>query len=255
MRTADIKAALRARFCAPEWAIMFEVGDGTGTNQRRWADAVAMNLWPSRGLEIHGFEVKASRSDWLRELKNPAKAESIQRYCDRWWIVAPPGVVKDGELPPTWGLYEAKDGKLRQVIAAPKLEAQPVNRSFVAAMLRRASEVDQGEVSAAVDAKVSELRERDERRIEHEIERRTQRDADLREAVAKIERVSGIKIERWSDNEEIGRAVKLVLDAGVLSTYGSIRHARDEAQRALARLDKALAQIPQAQPAPAEGAA
>lgn len=63
MKTAEIKAALRAKFCAPEWAIMFEVGDGTGASQSRWADAVAMNLWPSRGLQIHGFEIKAHRSD------------------------------------------------------------------------------------------------------------------------------------------------------------------------------------------------
>lgn len=99
MRTGDIKAAMRARYCAPEWALMFEVGDGTGVNQRRWADAVAMNLWPSRGMEVNGFEIKVSRSDWQRELKNPAKAESVQQYCDRWWIVTAPGIVKDGELP------------------------------------------------------------------------------------------------------------------------------------------------------------
>jgi len=35
-----------------------------------------MDLWPSGGLEIHGHEVKVSRSDWLRELKEPEKRPS-----------------------------------------------------------------------------------------------------------------------------------------------------------------------------------
>lgn len=59
MRTPEVKSLLRARFCSPEWAIFFEVGDGTGSAQRRWADAVAMNMYPSRGLEI---QVSKSRS-------------------------------------------------------------------------------------------------------------------------------------------------------------------------------------------------
>ncbi|ATI15728.1 hypothetical protein [Bordetella phage vB_BbrM_PHB04] len=251
MNTAKIKAALRARFCAPEWAIMFEVGDGTGTNQRRWADAVAMNLWPSRGLEIHGFEIKASRSDWLRELKNPAKAESVQRYCDRWWIVAPPGVVKDGELPPTWGLYEAKDGKLRQAVAAPQLAPQPVDRSFIAAMLRRAGAVDADEVRAAVDAEVAAARAGDEKRIEQEIESRTRRHADLAKAVQEIESISGVKISAWGDSKEIGRAVKLVLDSGALQTYGGIHGMRNQIAATLKDFDKALGAFPP----PAEDAA
>lgn len=245
MKTADIKAALRARFCAPEWAIMFEVGDGTGMNQRRWADAVAMNLWPSRGLEIHGFEIKASRSDWLREIKNPAKAEAVQRYCDRWWIVAPPGVVQDGELPPTWGLYEAKDGKLKQIVAAPPLGVQPVDRSFVAAMLRRASGVDEKEVRAAVAAQVEEARKHDRTHIEREIERRTQHAKELTDQIATIERVSGVKVSRWINDEEIGRAVKMVLQSGVVATHGGIYSVRQAAACVLENCDKALAAVPQ----------
>src|SRR3546814_12925642 len=95
MNTAQINAALRARFCAPGWALLFNVGNATGATQRRWADAVAMNLYPSRGLELHGFAVKASRSDWLSELKQPDKSAPVQKLCDRSWVVAPPGVVNE----------------------------------------------------------------------------------------------------------------------------------------------------------------
>ncbi|WVR18302.1 hypothetical protein y223_00022 [Bordetella phage PY223] len=222
MKTPELKAALRARFCAPEWALLFEVGDATGASQRRWADAVAMNLYPSRGLEIHGFELKASRSDWLRELKNPAKAESVSRFCNRWWIVAPPGVVNDGELPPTWGMYEAKGGKLRQAVAAPKLEAHDVTRAFVAAMLRRASEADEGLVRAAAQAEVESLRQRDEARIAREIERRTERNTRLQKRVEEIERQCGVKLDDWTPTEEIGRAIRLVMASGALNTYRGV---------------------------------
>ena len=45
-------------------------------------DAVIMSLWPSRGLELHGVEIKVSRADWKREAADPAKAEAIAAYCD-----------------------------------------------------------------------------------------------------------------------------------------------------------------------------
>lgn len=231
MNTPEMKAALRARFCAPEWALLFEVGDATGARQSRWADAVAMNLYPSRGLEIHGFELKASRRDWLRELKNPAKAESVSRFCNRWWIVAPPGVVNDGELPPTWGLYEAKGGRLRQAVAAPKLEAQDVTRAFMAAMLRRASEADEGLVRAAVQAEVKTLRERDEARIAREIERRTERNTRLQKRVEEIEKASGVKLDDWTPTDEIGRAIRLVMESGALNTYRGVADLHKLAQQ------------------------
>lgn len=225
-----MKAALRARFIAPEWALFFEVGDATGARQRRWADAVAMNMYPSRGLEIHGFELKASRSDWLRELKNPAKAESVSRFCDRWWIVAPPGVVNDGELPPTWGMYEAKGWKLRQAVAAPKLEAQDVTRAFMAAMLRRASEADEGLVRAAVQVEVERMRQQDKAHIEREIAARTRRYERLRERISEIEQQCGVKLDDLTPSEEIGQAIRLVLSCGVLNTHRGVADLQRMAQ-------------------------
>ena len=74
MRAADVRAALARKFCAPEYALFYEVANATGSAATRSADAIAMGLWPSRGLYLQGFEIKVSRSDWLSELKNPAKA-------------------------------------------------------------------------------------------------------------------------------------------------------------------------------------
>jgi polyhydroxyalkanoate synthesis regulator phasin len=243
MRTAEVNAALRARFCAPEWALFFEVGDATGAQHRRWADAVAMNLYPSRGLEIQGFEVKVSRSDWTKELKTPEKSAPVQQYCDRWWIVTPAGIVKDGELPPTWGHYEVSEGgKIRQVVAAPKLESIPVSRAFVASMMRRASGADDAMIDALVSAKIEDARKYDRTRVEREIESRSSQLEELRKLVKEFEDESGLKISsRYTGGKDIGKAVKLVLAAGIGQTYGGVQSIRNTLTSNLKELDKALA--------------
>ena len=74
---------------SPRWATFPAVRNATGfARQVRTADAIAMALWPSMGLELHGFEIKSHRHDWLRELKKPDKADAIAKHCNRWWIVA-----------------------------------------------------------------------------------------------------------------------------------------------------------------------
>jgi hypothetical protein len=241
MNTAEVKAALRARFCAPEWSCFFEVADATGARHSRWADAVAMNLYPSRGLSLHGFEIKVSRSDWLRELKDPTKSAPVQQYCDYWWIVAPPGIVRDGELPPTWGLYDAlPDNKLRQIIAAPKLQAKDLTRDFMAALIRRAGVADQAVVDAAVQGKLAEHRKYDEQRVQREIEQRSSRFTEMQKKIAEIEDISGVAIQRWSSSKDIGRAVKAVLASGVLKTYGGIADIRNSAADVVRRCEEAM---------------
>ncbi|GGY87931.1 hypothetical protein [Shewanella fodinae] len=244
MRTAEIKAALRSRFCAPEWAVFFEVGDGTGTNQRRWADAVAMNMWPSRGLEIHGFEIKVSRSDWTRELKNPEKSAKVQQYCDRWWIITPKGIVKPEELPPTWGLYEVSEsGTIRQITAAPLLASVAVTRQFMAAMLRRAGGVDEDEISAKVVQQIEKIRAGDAKRIESAIQAAKSKYENLLEKVKTFEDVSGLSISKFGLAEETAKAVNLVVATGVLSTHGRLARLTREAESFAATCNEILSQF------------
>ena len=176
LTTADVHAALRLRYTQPEWALMFEVAASTGW-AGRYADAVSMSMYPSRGLAVHGHEVKVSRSDWGREMKNPDKAEAISRYCDYWWVVTTPGIVKDGELPMGWGLMELQGGRLKIVTKAAQREPVPLDRAFVAAMLRRAHEIDSATVEKLVEAGL-EQRTYTLRRA-HEAEQRTMEAGEL----------------------------------------------------------------------------
>src|SRR5690606_13620651 len=102
--TAQLEALLRERHSGGHWAFVLQVPDGTGSNKGRTADALAMGLWPSKGLDLHGFEIKATRADWLREIDDPTKAEAFAKYCDYFWLVCAPGVADLPELPASWGM-------------------------------------------------------------------------------------------------------------------------------------------------------
>lgn len=201
LNTPHARAMLRKRYPAPEWALMEEVAPATGGGTR-YADAIAVNLWSSRGHAIHGFEIKVSRSDWLRELKAPEKAEPLYRYCDHWWIVAPKGVVKDGELPPTWGLLELRATGLVQVMAAPRLEPQPITRSFFASLMRRGFERLDALADDRHRAALAEARESIDKRVAEQVERdvkwRTREHAALLNRVAEFEKASGVSLDRYA---------------------------------------------------------
>lgn len=105
---AEIVDALEARYNPAgrprQFATFTEVTDGA---QRRRIDFLAVNLWQSRGRIIEGVEIKVKRADWLRELRRE-KADSWYGVSDRWYVAAPPGVLKREELPATWGYLEAR---------------------------------------------------------------------------------------------------------------------------------------------------
>lgn len=145
--SVDLVLALRERFALPQWVLATEVRNRTGYGRGpdRRADAVAMNCWPSGkyGHELHGFEVKVTRADWTRELKRPDKATPVRSQCDRWWVVAPAGVVREEELSgtPMGLLVLASSGKLECDVEAVRVgERAPVARSFMASLLRAAAD-------------------------------------------------------------------------------------------------------------------
>lgn len=103
-KTSKIKLSIKRRYDPPEWSLAFELASPDG----RRADAIAVNTFPSRNFKTLGFEFKASRSDWLAEKRDGAKADYFVRAVDEWYVVAWSGVVKESELPDGWGLLELK---------------------------------------------------------------------------------------------------------------------------------------------------
>lgn len=219
----DIRRAMSAQWRAPEWAIMWEVANATGYAQRRFADAVMMSLWPSRGLELHGVEIKVSRSDWKREKDNPRKAEEIAQFCDRWWIYSASGVIRDlSELPMAWGLREWDGIKWTTRREAARTEAQPVTREFLAALLRRSdetfrtmiSEVDERARVAAQEA-LSAERDGIAARVENEVERRRQyAETQLKRYQAFEETFGPITKAPVMSAGELGAAARALVEVG-----------------------------------------
>jgi hypothetical protein len=142
MTEGDMIAALHARYGqvagnGRRWAVAGGVRSHAGFDARRTADFIAMDTWPSKGLEIHGHEVKVSRSDWLRELKEPEKAAEFIPYVNRWWLVVPdPVIVGLGELPGGWGLMAMRGGRLAVIEKAARHDALPLPPTRLAALLR-----------------------------------------------------------------------------------------------------------------------
>ncbi len=244
MHAGDLLDRLRRRYPAPQYALFAEVGDETG-GRTRSADAIAMGLWRSRGIELQGFEIKVDRRDWLRELKNPSKAEPIARYRDRWTIVvSDPDIVREGELPTGWGLLVPRGKDLVSVVEAPKMDPVPITRVFLAALLRAAHKVSPLEraVAEARQAGIElgreiEGRERDARNGHS---RSLQELEALRASVDAFEKASGVKIDQWN-GQWVGDSFKTIERLQRLDVRAYLSSLRGEMVKVVEELDEALA--------------
>jgi hypothetical protein len=249
---ADIRRAMLARWQSQEWAIMWEVTPATGAVARqRYADAVMMSLWPSRGLELHGVEIKVSRSDWKREAADPTKAERVGAYCDRWWVHVAPKVIHDlSEVPPAWGVREFDGKAWRTLREAEKTDAKALDRGFLASLLRRADGDRRSEIQAAADAIIRDQREAINKRIEQEVQHRlghVERVRDtLQRRMDEFEAATGLTLDAYrgiSSAKEVGRIVRWVLKTGVAQRYGGIASFIERGQKLLADLQEASREL------------
>lgn len=207
LNSTNLYQLIQKRFSQPAWVVFSEVSDGTGANLRRYADAVAMSIWPSRGLELHGFEIKCNRSDWKKELEDPSKSNAVQKYCDRWWVVVnDPKIIHEGELPPTWGLLVPYRDGLKALKEAPKLEAVPITRNFLAALLRRSFESLDSVRVESYEKGYKEGQKKLPDDLNRKLERTNEELQDLRNSLKEFEDISGIKINQWG----IGHVADLV---------------------------------------------
>jgi hypothetical protein len=87
----------------PPWAFYSEVKNGPSWGQKGSKlyimDAVSIKKSWSRPC-IEGYEIKVSRSDFLRD----KKWHNYQAYCNKFSFVCPPGVIELDELPGDVGL-------------------------------------------------------------------------------------------------------------------------------------------------------
>jgi hypothetical protein len=243
MTEQDLVVMLRKRYPIPAWAMLTQVRNSTGFARRvRTADALVMALFPSRGLELHGFEIKCSRVDWMSELNNPAKAESIQRYCDRWWlVVADKKIVGKGELPPTWGLLLPRGRVLKAEVAAPKLKPIQIDRLFLAALLRKVTEdaIPRDELSARVKDLQQDWKEKNKQSRDYDLEHAKRDAAQWKKAVEEFEAKSGLHINEWTAGN-IGAAVQILMSGGKEQFERDLRGIQQQLEVLLKNVTKVL---------------
>lgn len=241
----ELERALRVRFSAPEYAFLAQVRSGTGANFARTCDGLAMGVWPSRGLTLLGFEIKASRQDWIKELREPAKAERFCRFCDRWYlVVSDEKIVQPGELPATWGLMAPKNGRLTIRTEAPPLSPEPISRTFLASLMRHLNDASpletalKQEATRAYQQGLAAGRAEAGRPHEMELRRVTSELSLLRSDVDQFEAASGVKIHRYQ-GQRVGAAVKWALGGGLTQAQREYLRLRDQL-RALAATVEAI---------------
>lgn len=259
--TRKLEDALRKRYPPAEYALFFEVANKTGSGRDRSADAIAMSLWPSRGLAITGFEIKASRGDWLREKRKPAKAESIARFCDFWYVVAPEDVVKPDELPEAWGLLELRGSKLVTARGNSALEgqAEPVTRAFFASLCRSLQRED-GTNNAIETARREGLSEGfgngvewQKKKLEGEIERANKDRERYKVMINEFTERTGLHFDSYVI-EKYAEAIRMLRDhkgleyeiRGIENILAQYRIGASALQNKVERLKGLLAQAPEA---------
>lgn len=169
MNTETILNALKKRYtnygakdkyvCFPE----LRMGTGyEGTNETR-VDFFVMALWPSDRYEKTAFEIKVSRSDFLREMKKPLKRRPALSVSNTFYFAAPKGMLKIEEIPVECGLLEfwesekseskmfVKDSSkyinMSKTIPAPWRDYAAPNWAFIASLARRIARMEQEAVN------------------------------------------------------------------------------------------------------------
>lgn len=251
--TADQIFALLAqrRFSRPEYVILGQVANRTGGGVSRYMDGVALSLWPSRGVRLHAIEIKVDRSDWLREAKDPKKAEDIARFAHHMWLVVDgtrtrPVIDDVGEVPAAWGLLEIRDQKrgpiVKTIREAALLEPEPPTWLFVAAVLRRAGDAVEAEVATRIAREVTEGRRQRTQAVEAEIRRRSGDAAELERQVREFEDATGIRV-RWGALSTVMAAIKALAGPIRDESVGDLEHAVNTARARLERLEQAQSEL------------
>jgi hypothetical protein len=197
---------------------------------------MAFGTWPSRGLQIVGFEFKSWRNDWLRELKNPEKAEKFCGYCDQWWLVTgSDGVAKLEEIPKSWGWAVGTAKGLKTMKSPEVREPGAIDRLFFMSIIRNIATayVPASKLEKLAEGKVREAIENERSQNKFALEHANAEVSQLQKRIKDFQEASGIEIDRWTDGKEIGRIVKLVRDGGIRWQLKSVADAAKKAKEVL----------------------
>jgi hypothetical protein len=204
------------RHAGEAWAMVRDCPDDTSIAKCRTADAIVAGCWSSKGFTIHGYEVKVTRADWQREIKDHQKSLDFMKLVDFWWLACPAGIARLEEIPGNWGFIEVSknlkgeySAKIRR--QATKLEREgrgqhggTVPYGLFCAALRKAtkSNPEQNRVDRLVDEAHKQGyesgRQATDRMTTAELDGLRRQAENLEKKIAEFEDKTGIQINSWN---------------------------------------------------------
>jgi len=214
MKEPDLIKCLIARYNKYNWILFSHVRryNGYDSSKLRIADALALNLYPSKDCEIHGFEIKCTRGDWLSELKNVDKTNEFKQFCHRWWIVAPRDIIKIEELPKDWGLMIPKGKTLVIKRGASKLEPKPLDQELFTVLLLKLKEKyeEKFDLNAIKREEFQNGYDQGKRVSEIEVAKLRSQISSNNAVMDKFEELTGVHLSNWNV-EKYGKAAALLM--------------------------------------------
>lgn len=107
---------------------------------KRRCDFWTLHPNPSTGFYATAYEIKISRQDFKRDTAE--KQREARLYSDRFFYVAPKGLLKKEDIPDWAGLIEFDGEKLRQVLRAPHRDKDGPSWEFVVALIRSSGKIN-----------------------------------------------------------------------------------------------------------------
>jgi len=251
MNTEEITKALHKRYDdqANSYAFLEQVGNSTGFACNRHADAIAVSLYPSRGLDITGFEIKASRQDWTHELKNPEKAEEIAQYCHYWYLVlGDADIVQFAELPTNWGLMIPQDKETLKIAkqAVFNKKAKKIDMPFLCAILRKAQKqlIEPAKLDMRYREGYKEGIKQTREDCESSVKFAKEELKELRQKIKTFEQTCGFSISNWQFKpEEVGKAVNDVLNGAYKRELKNLKRLHEKAQECIKSIEESIKQV------------
>ena len=192
-------------------------------------DGVAITLHPSRGKFIECFEVKALRSDWLKELRTPSKADTIAQHCHKIWLVTTDETVaRLQEIPDTWGWMVLKGNRFEVKKVAP-VQDPTFDTDFVITLAQYCkqeynSAIYDAQRRAYDEAKVVAESRYDKEYWKQESERNAKKIKDMEEKFEALNKVLNLEymFEDFDSKEEIvkkGQLLQAILNLNYTLTH------------------------------------
>jgi len=137
LTSAEIEAAVRNSINGVEfWISQCRVGCGWGDDGARTVDLWGIST--RRPYHRLAVEIKVSRSDYTRDLRQPLKQRRARLMSNQFYYAAPAGLLTAADMPTWAGLIEVHtNGEATMSVQAPWFDSAPPTWSFVASLIRR----------------------------------------------------------------------------------------------------------------------